>query len=211
MFTKLIGLAFAASLLAGCAIGNKIDYRGQMPAMAPITQGKTVSLGVQDARPYVLSGDKAPSFVGLQRGGYGNPFDVTTTSGQPLADDLLQTFSTMLKRGGANVTSAMVPGTRSTAQAIEQLSKNGSDRVMLISFREWKSDSFMNAWVMYDITAKVFDKSGKLLGEKSLQGKDAVTAGAAYAGSESNNSITDASTNTMRDLMNAPQIVAALQ
>ncbi|MGV8996465.1 MAG: hypothetical protein ACOH12_05915 [Parvibaculaceae bacterium] len=211
MFKKIIGLAFAAGLLAGCAVGNKIDYSQQYPAMAPITQGQTVTLGLQDMRPYVLSGDKDANFVGVQRGGYGNPFDVTTSSGRPLADDLLMTFSSALKRGGANVTSTTVAGSKSVAQAVEQLGKNGSNRVMLISFPEWKSDSFMNSWVMYDVTAKVFDKGGKLLGEKHLQGKQSVVAGAAYADNEAANTITDAFSVVIKDLMNAPEIVAALQ
>ena len=45
-------------------------------------------MATQDRREYVLSGNKDPQFVGLQRGGYGNPFDVRTSDDRPLAEDM---------------------------------------------------------------------------------------------------------------------------
>ncbi len=74
-------------VLAGCAIGNKYDYGAAIATIYAETD-KSVSATVIDQRPYVLSGSKSPSFVGLQRGGFGNPFDVKTKSGRGLAEDL---------------------------------------------------------------------------------------------------------------------------
>ena len=51
---------------------------------------KLLILAVQDFRPYVLNGDEEPGFVGLQRGGYGNPFDVTTLTGRPMTEDMAE-------------------------------------------------------------------------------------------------------------------------
>jgi hypothetical protein len=42
-----------------------------------------LAVAVHDERSEVASGDKNPAFVGLLRGGYGNPMDVRTASGAP--------------------------------------------------------------------------------------------------------------------------------
>lgn len=70
MLRKLLGLVFAAGLVSGCAVGQKIDYSQQYSSIPTIAKGTTLSLGVQDLRPYVISGKKEPNFVGVQRGGY---------------------------------------------------------------------------------------------------------------------------------------------
>src|SRR2546428_9600965 len=72
-------------LLSGCAIGNRYAY--QTVVASPQVSGTTaVSIATYDQREYVRSGTKDPQFVGLQRGGYGNPFDVRTEGDRPLAD-----------------------------------------------------------------------------------------------------------------------------
>lgn len=40
----------------------------------------SVAIAVLDQRPYVRSGEKDPSFVGIMRGGYGNPFSLYTST-----------------------------------------------------------------------------------------------------------------------------------
>ena len=88
MFKKFIGLAFAASLLAGCAQGQKIDYSGRSFEATPVKEGQTIALAVQDNRAAIKSGEKSPDFVGKQRDGWGIPYDVRTSSGQPLSSDV---------------------------------------------------------------------------------------------------------------------------
>lgn len=65
-------------------MGNKHQYIGSDPELL-VTTTYATAVAVQDRRPYVLDGDKDADFVGIQRGGFGNPFDVITTSGRPLA------------------------------------------------------------------------------------------------------------------------------
>lgn len=211
MLKKLCALVFVAGLVSGCAVGQKIDYSQQYSNIPPITKGTTLSLGVQDLRPYVLSGEKKSNFVGVQRGGFYNPFEVTTTSGRPLAADLLQAFTNTLRSAGTIVTGTTIDSSLSPEAAIATLSGKGSDRVLYISFKEWKSDSFSNSWVLYDITAQIFDKSGAKLGEKSLQGKDAISSSAALAANDANNSITSAFQWKIKELLSSPEIIAGLQ
>lgn len=60
----------------------------------------TVAVATHDQRPYVVGGNKKPNFVGLSRGGYGNPFDVVTVSGNPLADGFSESISRSLAARG---------------------------------------------------------------------------------------------------------------
>lgn len=211
MLRKLFALAFVAGFATGCAVGQKIDYSQQYSSIPTITQGTTLSLGVQDLRPYVISGKKEANFVGVQRGGYGNPFDVTTTSGRPLAEDLLQTFTNTFRSAGTVVTGTTLASSLSPEMAVTTLSEKGSERILYISFKEWKSDSLANSWVIYDVTARIYDRNGKMLGQNHLQGKDAISSSAAMAKSDANNSITQAFQQKIKDLLGGPEIIAALQ
>ena len=75
--SRLLLHVLGALLIAGCAAGNQYDYSGSDLAL-PITGSGDIGVAVLDVRPYVLNGDKKPDFVGLQRGGFGNPFDVSS-------------------------------------------------------------------------------------------------------------------------------------
>src|SRR5262245_13381494 len=88
-----------APLLVGCAVGTRHDYPTVL--VEPSVSGSG-ALGVasHDQRPYVVAGGKEPQFVGLQRGGFGNPFDVRTAQDRPLADDMTQALASSLKRRG---------------------------------------------------------------------------------------------------------------
>ncbi len=83
MLRRCILLILSLSLVA-CASGRKIDYAPAYPSV-PQVFAKAVEVQVIDERPYVLSGNKKGSFVGLTRGSYYIPFDVNTRSGEPLA------------------------------------------------------------------------------------------------------------------------------
>src|SRR5574341_548216 len=83
----VISIAVAS---AGCAVGNKHSYTVERPEL--VVQGtRSVAVAAQDARPYVVAGNKTPDFVGLQRGGFGNPFDVTTECGRARGCDFAAT------------------------------------------------------------------------------------------------------------------------
>jgi hypothetical protein len=87
MLRKSILIVGLGLLLGACAIGNTHRYDLGDASFA-IESDETVAVTVVDLRPYVVSGDKTPDFAGLMRGGFGNPFDVTTAAGKPLAEDM---------------------------------------------------------------------------------------------------------------------------
>ena len=83
-------------LTSGCAIGVKHDY-SYPEANWDVQTNKSVTVAVHDQRSYIVDGNKTPNFVGLSRGGWGNPFDVVTVSGRPLATDMTTAVANGLK------------------------------------------------------------------------------------------------------------------
>lgn len=152
-----------AGFLSGCAVGNQYDYR---LANLPMSVKATTNLGVavDESRPYVVSGDKAGNFVGLQRGGFGNPFDVSTESGQTLAADMRESLARSLSARGFSVVPLDLG--HSDASGIAQAAeKHGLVRVAILDVKEWKSDAMMQLTMHHDLVLSIYDAKGALLAE----------------------------------------------
>ncbi len=202
MFKKIVMLG-AVLMLSACAIGNKYDYNAVAPQLETQTT-KAVTVAVSDQRPYVLSGNKGPDFVGLQRGGFGNPFPVHTQSGNPLAADLGQAIAKSLSLKGVNATAAVVaPG--SGPDAVNA----ASDRVLFVAMREWKTDVFAQTTFHWNVEASVLDSSGTVLAANTETGSSGIGTAVLEAG-KSNIAISSAS-QKLQELLNTPEITSALQ
>jgi hypothetical protein len=153
---------FAAALLilGGCAVGNRYDYGNAITGL-PVSGSGKLAVDVVDVRPYVLSGDKKPDFVGLQRGGFGNPFDVRTGSGRPLAAEMRDAIANALQQQGF----AVVGGTEAAPRKLE------------LRVFEWKTDVMMKMKTLYDLQLSVFDGSGALLAQSRTKGEDVGSGG----------------------------------
>ena len=207
MLKKLFALAFAASL-AACAAGNKIDYSGRYSAATPVKEGTTITLGVQDLRPAVVSGEKSPDFVGKQRDGWGIPYDVRTASGEPLATEVRGLVASSLSRGGGTLKNVTLAPTAGDAQVMAALAAPGADRQVYVSLREWRSDSLMRTSVHYDVTAQIFDESGKLLAKNQVKAEEVVQTSAMYKDGQA---IADVFQRAVDTLLRDPSIRASLQ
>lgn len=179
LFAKTIVLAAFSTLLmilGGCAAGNRYDYGSAISGL-PVFGGGKIDIDVVDARPYVLSGNKKPDFVGLQRGGFGNPFDVRTASGRPLAAEMRDAISKALQQQGFIV----VDGTEAAPRKLE------------LRVFEWKTDVMLKMKILYDLQLSAFDASGALLAQSRTNGED-IGAG----GFESGNAMNAARTFELR-------------
>ena len=116
---RIVFIVIVASLSAGCAVGRKQEFDSARVDVS--TTSATINVAVVDHRPYVLSHDKTETFTGLSRGGYGNPFDVNTKSGQPLATDMANSVATSLRTKGATVNIAPLPPSTSDMAAMAKL------------------------------------------------------------------------------------------
>jgi len=168
---KYLVVVMVAALSAGCAVGNKHGYSAVRPELG-LQGNRSVAVAAQDARPYVVSGNKTPDFVGLQRGGFGNPFDVTTESGKPLVEDIAATVALSLERKGFKSTAVKVAPSETRADVRPLFAQTGSERIALLVFREWKSDTYQNTALHYDVTLYVYDNGGNELAAKRINGRD---------------------------------------
>ena len=170
---RVASIAAATLWLGGCAFGQKITY-SNTTANLDASGDKAVGVATLDQRPYVLSGNKTPSFVGLSRGGYGNPFDVETPGGAPLTDEISESVSRSLAARGFKPSVVKVAPSAGRRTAMEGLTKTGAERLVLITLKEWKSDKFWRTSLIQDVTVTVFDAAGKELATASFTSDEVV-------------------------------------
>ena len=207
---KTIKLVFVFALLlvvTGCAIGNSYDYR-QANASLPLTGSGELGVGVVEMRSYVLDGDKTPNFIGLQRGGFGNPFDVKTSSGKPMTDDMSDVLSRALNSAGYTVNQLYFSSPDSAVIA-DIIVKGNKEKNVILMVKEWKTDVMMNFRLIYDLDLQVVDSQGNVLASNALEGDEKLSG----AGFESQNSKSAAAAfeTKLGRLFNNPEILAALQ
>jgi len=207
---KTIKLLFIFSLLivvSGCAIGNKYDY-SQANASLPLTGSGELGAGVVEMRSYVLDGDKTPNFIGLQRGGFGNPFDVKTSSGKAMTDDMTDVLSRALNSAGYTVKQLYFSSPDSAVVA-DIIVKENKEKNVILMVKEWKTDVMMNFRLIYDLDLQVIDSQGNVLASNTLEG-DEKLGGAGFESQNSKSAVAAFETKIGR-LFNNPEIIAALQ
>lgn len=163
-----ISVLLLALVLSGCAVGNKYNYRDTDIAVRAEGSGP-IGLTVLDRRPYVLSGDKSPAFVGLQRGGFGNPFNVTTESGKSLADEIQSAMSSALSGRGYKVVE-LASSSDDQAVVTRVVASKGLPVNLLLVLYEWKTDAMMRFGLSYNLRLQVLDSSGKVVATASSSG-----------------------------------------
>src|SRR5688500_11517687 len=114
-------------LLGGCAVGNQHAYHLVSPRLTH-TGRMVVVVAVHDQRSYVVDGKKAPDFVGLSRGGFGNSFDVTTVSERPLAADVADRVARALTVAGYQATVIQANHKMTSAKILDAMAKSGAPR-----------------------------------------------------------------------------------
>lgn len=166
---RAVAILVTLGTLGACAFGNKVDYAAQAPVVT-VKPSESVVVGVHDRRSYVVSGDKTVQFVGLQRGGYGNPFGVHTSSGRPLSDEFAATIANSLGTQERKAQVVSLTPTMSREQALAQVTAGGAGKILLVTIAEWKSDLYVNLRMQYDLHAAIIDRVGKVLGEHRVTG-----------------------------------------
>ena len=173
---RYILLMLIYTFLTGCAVGQRYNYHtsvSSLPLKASVN--KVLILTVEDLRPYVLDGNKKSNFVGLQRGGFGNPFDVTTASGNSLTQDMAESIAYSLENSGFHI---IVSQDEPKIEQLSQLANtNNADRIVWLKVRDWKSDIYMSIGLKFDLHLAVYNATGQLLAENTLKGNEAVGGG----------------------------------
>lgn len=144
MNRRILFIAFLCAPMYACVAGQSvvIDYSADPLAVAP-PESSPIQVTVVDKRPFVASGDKPPYFVGKYRGGFGNPWDVTTEDRKPLADIMATDVSEELEALGFTVSD---PG-----------------RTLIIAINDWNFDGWQNGHLWYDIAIELSSVDGTQL------------------------------------------------
>ena len=213
---NLTGL-FVLAVLSGCAVGVTHRYHDTIADLSVRPGAVTaVAITVRDSRTYVLDGDKPPSFVGLSRGGYGNPFDVSTESGAPLADDIARTICKSLEHGGFGCTVLTGSGATATDEAgLRTLAGDAArlfdaKRLLVLVLTEWKADTYQNTSLIYDATLTVYGTDGNLLARATIHGDDNLGGDVWNPPEHSRQVVPAAYKEKLERLLNNPDIAKAL-
>ncbi len=129
-----------------------------------------VTVAVYDQRPYVVNQKKDPNFVGILRGGFGNPFNISTESLKPLAHDMSAALVKAFKKSGAKAAPLYLWPSLNKDQVIQKFKNTNSEKLLLLTLLDWKSDSMCQTVIIFDLEIEVFDKSGRLLANKTTKG-----------------------------------------
>ena len=85
----------------------------------------------------------------------------------------------------------------------------GKDHALLFVITEWKSDTYMNTSLHYNVTLTVFDKAGAAVAETNFSRKDDL--GPAVLPKDARLAVAQAYRETLETLLNDPKVIAALQ
>ena len=208
-FNSLVG-ALLLLFCSGCAIGNKYNYHDTVAAFTA-TGSSAVAVATCDQRSYILDKDKDPDFIGIQRGGYANPFDVTTVTGKPLSDEITEAMAKSLTLRGFKTTSMSTGVGEQPESVLRKLEATGSTRCVLLKLNEWKSDAMMNTALIYDATLAVYDTNGTLLGSSHIQGRDDLGGSFWNAPGHAKEAVPRAFQKKLEEMFNAAEVTRALQ
>jgi hypothetical protein len=81
---------------------------------------------------------------------------------------------------------------------------------LLLTLTEWKSDTFMNVALIYDVTLVVVDRGGTVLAEKRLQGRDNLEGSAWNSPSHARQAVPQAFKEKLQQLLDDDTVAAAL-
>jgi len=170
-----VAVVTLAVLCGGCSLWQQ-KYDHQELDLG-VSSTLSIEVGVVDVRSYVLDDDKSPEFVGFVRGSAGIPINVHTESGEPLAKDMSNDIVASLQAAGVKARQMDVTPTLGPVGIRQKLIASGADRAVLITLREWKSDSQYRVWLQYDVRLDVFNREGQTLATSQRSGNDNLGGG----------------------------------
>ena len=172
---SLFCLAAAAWMLSGCGNLYRINY-SNIRADLDYSGSRSVSVGVLDQRPYILSGENDPKYVGTMRGGYGNPFDLWTQSNLSLADEMAATVADSFRSKGFHVLAVKAAVGRHSSGMIAEMKSSGAERLVLLEVKDWWSNYYPASFgpekteLVMNVELKVMDRHQQVLGSSGLKG-----------------------------------------
>ncbi len=151
-FTRALYTLPMLVALGGCVAGQVIKLDYQPDTTLKIQSPQTVAVEVRDNRPFVLTGAKNKTFLGIYRAGFGNTWDVTTESGRPLASDMTRDLHADLTALGFKVADSL-----------------NAPRKLRVTINDWNFDAYINGRFWYEIQVWTLDEQDNVLHRHTLK------------------------------------------
>ncbi len=208
--SSLFSMVVISILACGCAVGNKYQF-ADVTANVQAANKIYVAVASLDQRPTVLSGESPVDYVGMQRGGFGNPFNVTTYSGLPFADAVSESICQSLKQKGFDAESVLTKVGTPEKAALKQLLAKQAERSIFVNIRQWESDTYSNIGLTYDLALTVFDKDGSAVAQSIAKDTTTIPGSFANPPAAARKKVPAAFKDMIEDLLNDPEVKKALQ
>ena len=203
--SSLFSIGVITILAYGCAVGNKYQFADVM-ANVQVANKIYVAVASLDQRPTVLSGESPADYVGMQRGGFGNPFNVTTHSGLPFADAVSQSICQSLKQKGFDAKSVLIKLGTPEKAALKQLLAKQAERSIFLNIIQWESDTYSNIGLTYDLALTVFDEDGSAVARSTAKDTTTIPGSFANPPAAARKKIPAAFKDMIEGLLNDPQV-----
>jgi len=163
---KYFSLVFCLLTLfaQGCAVGNKYNF-SDIRADLQISDSRqgSVAVATLDKREVVVNQECAPTYVGMQRAGFGNPWRVNTESGRSLADDITQAVSESLIKKGFSSIPVYVTFRQTENETLQALLDKKTNRSIFILLKKWESDTYVNIGLDYELQLMIIDANKSVI------------------------------------------------
>jgi len=207
-------LALALTLVAlatGClAVGQSFKL-AEVVAMLVASGTYSILIATRDRREYVARGSKTPDFVGVLKGGFGNPFDVKNFGGKAFSDTFSDVVSKSLKAKGFTPSTVVVTPQDTPDQVRQKMLANPADRNIFIDVEEWKSESMTRTAMNYKLTLTVMDNQGNVVAKSAIEGRDVLGGSAFNPAGVAKKKVPVAFKEHIERLLNDDAVVAALK
>ena len=197
-------------LCGGCAFGQKYNYHDVVPRLDATGSGQLVVM-THDQRPYVVSGETPPDFVGLLRSGFGIPYPVYTQGDRPLAEEMTYVTCNALTKQGFQCVPVPVAASAKPNEIRRKLQEHAGMSAVFLELHEWKSDTHTDTALAYDVTLRILDPHGTPTAETHIQGRDVLGGSFWNPLSFAHTAVPQALQKNLEELLNAPMIITALQ
>jgi len=199
--------------LSGCVLTENTRHSAlTLPALDLTGSTSTsITVGVLDERPYVVSGEKPAKYIGEFELSMGGPYDAFTNSKQAMVNEFADKMPQLLTKQFSQLKTSYLDVGLSKQAAVDKLLASGAEKVVLISLKEWKSHTSIDTSLWFDAQLEVFNSDKQLLSYKRIQGHDTF-GGAAIAGPITNakRTLPHAFRQKMQGLFSDPMVMASL-
>lgn len=192
------------------ATGNKHPYH-EVEVDFNISGSSNILLAVHDQRTEMINNKKEPNFVGYMRSGVGIPYNISTRSGHPLAEDIAGIVSRGLAKSGFSVKIFPTSPNETHEQLVEKLLAAKEGMPVVLHLTEWHSDCYQVVWYHYNLVLQVYGSDGNFLGQKVIEGKESLGGSFWNPPKHARKVLPPALKKRLEELFNSPEITAILK